>query len=292
MARDSWGSRPAIPTFTSATERAAPRSAERNASCSSAVVVGLVALLALVSCTSTTELETINERLGEIQRQIAALDSEVSTKGEIEELGERVAAEADKLLRSGADLRLDLDTLSSRIGELEAQLQDTVYRIDQVSQQVAATNQELKALALAPPQHIATGEGISEAAGADPETLYNQAYKDYRRSEYELATLGFREYLETYPETELADNALYWIGESYFNQGHFLAAIGEFTNVVSRYPRSEKVPSAILRRGYAYLELGEREKGLNDLMSVEQNHPSSEEAAIARQQLKEFDPGN
>ena len=46
-----------------------------------------------------------------------------------------------------------------------------------------------------------------------PDELYRSAYEDYMRGNYDLAADGFGEYLRRWPDTELSDNALYWIGE-------------------------------------------------------------------------------
>jgi len=113
------------------------------------------------------------------------------------------------------------------------------------------------------------------------------------RGNYDLAILGFRQYLESFGGTDLADNASYWIGESYYRQKRFQDAIREFDAVVSQYPNSDKVASALLRKGYAYLELGEQSKGVVQLQNVIRRYPKSDEANLARQQLGSLgiDPG-
>jgi tol-pal system protein YbgF len=258
----------------------APSRAERRLA-----ALSVCAGLGLAACTSTEQLDSIESRLAEIQRQIQQVQRDVTTREDLAAIETRVSEEAAKLLRSGADTSADLDTVASRIGELEEQIRETLYRIDQLSQQVAATNEELKALPNRAPVQSAKVVGPPLPA-SDPETLYQDAYADYRAGSYDLAILGFQHYLETYPETELADNAMYWMGESYFGQGRFNQAIAGFDQVLSKYPRSEKVASAMLKRGYARLQLGERDRGIEDLRALIRTHPSSEEAAIARQQLE------
>ena len=208
----------------------------------------------------------------------------MSTSEALAAVEQRVTDESAKLLRSAADVRVEVETVEGRIGELEQQIDETLHRIELLSQQVAATNQELRTI----PHRV---PAPSEAEGpplpvTDPETLYQEAYADYRGGNYDLAIQGFQDYLTTYPETELADNAAYWTAESYFAQGRFTQAIDGFTIVLSKYARSEKVASAMLKRGYAYLQLGQRDRGLDELRALLRTHPSSEEAAIARQQLE------
>jgi tol-pal system protein YbgF len=248
------------------------------------VVLGVCGALGLAACSSTEQLDAIESRLAEIQRQVQQVQHDVATREDLAGIDARLTEEAAKLLRSGADTRVDLDAVESRIGELEAQIQEALHRIEQLSEQVAITNQELQAL----PNRSAVPSPVQAPSlrANDPETLYQDAYADYRAASYDLATLGFKQYLETYPDTELADNAMYWLGETYFAQARFNQAIEAFDTVLSKYPRSEKVASAMLKRGYAHLQLGDRERGTDELRALLRTHPSSEEAAIARQQLE------
>jgi tol-pal system protein YbgF len=135
--------------------------------------------------------------------------------------------------------------------------------------------------------------GGSTAVPSDPQGLYDAAYGDYVRGNYDLAIRQFQEYLRSFPDTEFSDNAAYWIGECYYRQNAFQRAITEFDRVLDRYPESDKVPSALLKKGYAYLELGERSQGVVQLQYVIREYPTSDEASLARQRLREIgvDPG-
>ena len=133
---------------------------------------------------------------------------------------------------------------------------------------------------------LLAGEGGRLPVDAsDPEALYQSAYADHRRGNHNLAILAFREFLDSFPEAEQADNALYWTGESYLLQKRYSSAISAFTDLLARYPASDKGTSALLRRAFALLERGDREQGINQLRELVQEHPSSAEADLAREQL-------
>ena len=99
------------------------------------------------------------------------------------------------------------------------------------------------------------------------------------------------QYLKEFPDTDLADNAAYWIGECLFSQGKYAQAIGEFDNVLTRFPRSDKIASAMLKKAYATLEIGQKSKGVAQLQRVIKDYPSSDEANLARQRLKAVNGG-
>ena len=237
------------------------------------------------ACVSGRDIDDIQTKLGEIEREVVDLQRVSSTKQNVESLSAAIDSHMERLLRAEADMRLSLQQLSSQIDQLEANLEDTTYRLSQLSQQIAATNQELKSFRGS--TALRGDPNATAPLPTDPQALYQTGYNDYLRGNYDLAILGFRQYLESFPNTELADNASYWIGESYFSQGQYNQAIQEFDNIMSTYERSDKVASAMLKKAYAYLELGDTPRGVAQLRRVIQHHPGTDEANLARQRLDE-----
>jgi tol-pal system protein YbgF len=255
-----------------------------------APAVALAAALAAGGCVSTSDIEGLHSQLNEIQRQVLLAQQQAPSKQEVTSLEERVSERMEMLLRSEADMQVRLSELSTQIEQLQAQLENTTQRLDQVSQAIATTNQELRAIRTAPPP-APVGDAPPPPAviiTSDPESLYQTAYNDYLRGSYDAAIREFEEYLANFPDTELADNAVYWIGESFYRQRKFRQAIEQFNTVLDRYPRSDKVPSAALKKGYAHLELGERSQGVAQLQYVVRQFPGGDEANLARQRLQEL----
>ena len=274
------------------------------------LAVALASLsLAAGGCVSSSDIQTLSSQINDVQHQILQLEKQMSTRQEVASLERSLGEQMEGVLHSEADMQVRLDSLSSQIEQLQAKLEDTNYRLAQLSQQIASTNQELRAFRTQPrmfDRGAGEGEGAVDGGSADgdggaerdaadagapaiqaePQELYQRAYDDYLRGNYDLAVEEFDEYLSSFPNTDLADNATYWIGECYYRQGKYRQAIDQFDKVLRRYPRSDKVPGALLKKGYAYLELGERSQGIVQLQYVIREHPSSDEANIARDRLK------
>jgi tol-pal system protein YbgF len=275
-----------------------------------AVIAGSTA-----GCVTPQDIQGLQSQLSDIQRQVLQIQKQAPSKEEVSSqvsnLGASVGRQMESLLKTEADMQVKLQALSSQIDELQAKLEDTNYRLAQLSQQIATTNQELKSFrntappagAVTPPdgtqpQTPPTGNpGSPGTAGggntgggpsADPQALYNGAYNDYLKGNYDLAMREFQEYLDNFPATDLADNATYWIGECYYRQRRFRQAVDQFDAVLSKFPRSDKVAAATLKKGYAHLELGERSQGVVQLRHVIRTYPNSDEANLARQRLREI----
>jgi len=122
----------------------------------------------------------------------------------------------------------------------------------------------------------------------NPMEVYQAAYRDYQRGNYDLALAGFRDFLARYPESELAANTEYWIGESLYSQKKYSEAIEEFNRVVNKYPKSDKAPGALLKKGYAYLALNDRPRAIVQFQYVVHEYPNSRESALAKDRLKQL----
>lgn len=143
----------------------------------------------------------------------------------------------------------------------------------------------------APPVSASGGTAEKVASAKVPEIidytkLYDTAYEDYVRQSYPLARSEFEEYLRRFPETDLADNAQYWIGECFFAEGKYEQAADAFKKVIERYPTGNKVPRAMLKAGYALLQLGQDTEAKDMFQQVMDAYPLSSEADQAKIKLR------
>jgi len=129
----------------------------------------------------------------------------------------------------------------------------------------------------------------SSSPGADK--LYIDGYAQFNSANYQKAEEEFGEFLARSPESDLADDAQYWLGECYFSQKDYHRAILEFRKVIDQYPFGNRVPHAFLKVGLSYLALGDRERASENLETVVQAFPKSEVATVAKATLDEINKG-
>jgi tol-pal system protein YbgF len=115
---------------------------------------------------------------------------------------------------------------------------------------------------------------------------YTAAYLALKSGRYEEASIGFKSLLKKHPQGEYADQAYFWLGESYFTQRKMKEAIAAFKKVANDYPGSAKHPAALLRLAAAYQETGRRGDAKAVLQRLIRQHPESNAAEQARTQLK------
>jgi tol-pal system protein YbgF len=261
------------------------------------------AALAASGCVSTSDFQSVQSQVAELQEELANIKRTASSKEEVQSVNTRIAEQTETLLKSNATLVAKVSEIDERIQNTQGSIEQSTYRMDQLAQQLAQARRDVEDLrtrlaalqATAAPAAAAGQQPSSELTvpatatpPADPTQTYQAAYRDYQRGNYDLAIEGFREFVQNSPNSDMADNAAYWIGESLFSQKKYRDAIEQFDNVVTKYPRSDKVPGALLKKGYAYISLGERAQGIVQLQYVLHEHPKSQEASLARQKLKQL----
>lgn len=137
-------------------------------------------------------------------------------------------------------------------------------------------------------QKKAGSERSDEKIVANPSEVYSRAYNDYIKGNYDLAIMGFQNYIVQFPNANQASDAHYWIGESFYGKQEHLKAIEAFEKLIKKYPRSEKVVSALLKEGYSYYALGDKVSSRLFLKKVIDEFPLSEEARLAKGKLSEI----
>lgn len=122
----------------------------------------------------------------------------------------------------------------------------------------------------------------------DPKQMYDTAYLDITRGNYDLAIAGFREFLKLYPASSLADNSQYWIGEGLYAQKKYGEARAEFDKVITQYPNQDKAAAAYYKSGLCQRELGNKTGAREKWLALAKKYPKSPEAKLAQDRIKEL----
>jgi tol-pal system protein YbgF len=264
----------------------------------------------LAACTSQDDMTLLHREITDVQRQVQQLQTSTLDKSDLAAMEQHLQDLTAKTMTSNADLAQKVKGLQEQIEALHSSLELTSKRLQTIAQELTAARTQAAAgsqppVAAAPgtptaPTAVtaaptapaggtsppATPAAPPDLAVASPEELYRSAYEDYLRGNYDLAAQGFREYLKRWGQTELADNALYWIGECYDAQGKSQEALDTFSQVLQQYPTSDKAAASQLKKGLIYLKQGDQGQGVLNLQYVVYEHPGSKEADLAREKLR------
>ncbi|MFO7708110.1 MAG: tol-pal system protein YbgF [Desulfobacterales bacterium] len=271
-----------------------------------AVLCVLVAVMIMAGCATRRDVLTIDSRMSEMELR----DAEERRRRE--EFARNREATEQALRQQAASTRAQIDevreemrVLSGRIEELEHALRqqrpagdgadrprdEKLLRLEeantQTAQRLARLEQHLKLEPLAAPSSRIKPDGSATKIASETE-LYNKARQAFEQGNMGAARKGFEEFLVNYPGSENADNAQFWIGETFYQEKSYEKAILEYQKVIEKYPQGNKVPGALLKQGLAFLSLKDRVNSRLIFEELVRKHPNTGEAKAASDKLKEL----
>lgn len=247
-------------------------------------------LTIFTACASQKRVQSYQVETDNLKRELKFVkEQNLRIRRELDEVKKRLAEQERIAQQNKADLATRLEELSQQLEVIQNQLQDNNDRMNILSRKlgyppVSKPTLEFEQTGVDTTTSLKEESPVSFGVDESRE-LYNTAYSDLIRGNYQLALHGFRQFLKRYPNTDLSDNAQYWIGEVYYAQGRYQNAVEEFEKVIRWFPNGDKIPSALLKIGYSYIGMDEYEQGKLYLEEVIRDHPDSEEAKLAKGRL-------
>ncbi|HYZ87593.1 MAG TPA: tetratricopeptide repeat protein [Bryobacteraceae bacterium] len=237
---------------------------------------------------------TVDEKLGAMGVQVQqTYDSvnRINTAVAVLESGlrDRVADQLKGVSGPVASLNSKMDSVNGDVQALRTAVEDLNTRVSKLNSQITDLGNSFKMMEVRP-----APPGAGPAAGSTtsgPETpppglsssqLYDSALRDLTGGNLDLAMQGFTEYLRYFENTDRAPNALFYIGQIYYNKGAYDDAIKSFDTVLTKYPENPKMADATYMKGMALLKSGRRTEAGKEFLNVIQKYPKSEVAPKAR----------
>jgi len=259
------------------TRRGSSRSRRAAAGAASALLSACLACLA--SCTPP-QLLTLRSGLDSLRTVVDSMDVRQSaTLAELRSARREIAEQKDILLSTRASSGTTTQELFEQMGRLEGKLDEVMGRFSQITQRAPAGGPA------APGAPAGPGPDGPAAGGSDSNQMYDQAAQDLTQGRYDLALSGFREFVNRYPKAELADNAQYGVGESFFARSQFDSAAAEYARVEVQYPQGDKVPAALYKLALSQEKLGRPTDSRATLERLVRRFPLSGEAQLAKERL-------
>lgn len=127
-----------------------------------------------------------------------------------------------------------------------------------------------------------------ESVGEEEQSAYDRAFRALRETRYADAAEGFSSFLEQYPDSAYAPNALYWLAETYYVTRDFETALDYFNELLERFPNSGKQGDALLKIGFSHYEQERWNEARAALEQVRSQHPGTTLARLAAGRLRDM----
>jgi len=188
-----------------------------------------------------------------------------------------------------ADVSAEIDGLREQVAQLEGRVEVTEHQTQQALEEAKAARMAAAQGGVGAPAPEDPTAGLPPETSASEEVRsYRAAYDAWRANDHQVCIDRFGQFLQSFPTSQYADDAAFWLADCYYKQGDLKTAILRFDDVATRYPKSEKASEALYRQGEALLKLGPNfgkaaEKAFE---RVVKEYPQSQRAQDAEQQLK------
>jgi tol-pal system protein YbgF len=116
---------------------------------------------------------------------------------------------------------------------------------------------------------------VAAAGGGSAREIYDEAYAAILRKEYPQAEMGFRQLLQSHPRDRLASDAVFWLGETYYQRGRHREAAEQFLRVTTEFSRSSKAPDSMLKLGMSLNALGAKDQACSTYAKLERDYPQA-----------------
>ncbi|MDR2838068.1 MAG: tol-pal system protein YbgF [Azonexus sp.] len=217
----------------------------------------------------------------------AGMFDDDEARRQIADLRIKSEARAEQQARAQLELQAQLQRQTEEIARLRGQIETLNYDLETANKRqqdfYLDLDSRLRKLETSPttPPAAATSQ---DTAGGEQE--YEAALGDFKAARYKEAAAAFAAFVDQHPDSSLAPNAQYWLGNAWYAQRNCTKAIEAQSVVTTRYPSNPKAADAWLAIATCQKELGNATGARRSLETVVKNFPGTPAAETAQQRLK------
>jgi len=212
-------------------------------------------------------MATLQDSLDSIARTTAHLDSTVG--------GRSVSTRT-----TGARMESRMDDIETRLEMLESLVKETRYKVSQMSLKGPRPSVP-ETSAVAGEEPVDTSVVVSAVA----QDIYETAYVDFTKGDFDGAVAGFRDFVSRFPVNDFSDDAQFMTGQSFYARGDYASAIPEYRKVLDRYPSGDRVPQAMYFLGLSYLKIDDPDTAREYFKILSARYPKAAEGDRAKAML-------
>jgi len=251
-----------------------------------------LAIVNLAACATNPEKDPVQIKLNDLDTRLARIERVVANQSLLD-----LANEIEALRSDVRALHNDVDVLSNSLEANRKQQRDLYSDLDHRLKALEARGASSPVPPGGTPGGVPGSSGAPAPATADSggaalpvpdgsdRANYQAAFALLRDSQYDKAIPAFEQFLASFPDSSLAENAQYWLGEAYYVNKAFPEALGAFQKAVDKYPQSRKLPDALLKIGYCDYELKQWELAKEVLAQVATKYSDTPAGRLAAQRL-------
>ena len=206
----------------------------------------------------------------------------------------RLDQQAETTRKAFADQKLVIDNLTNDVRVIREKLDDNNVRVGSLTQEIESLRSSMQQMGSRPSgtndaaDPPAAGGSPNAGMSVSPQKLFDSAMGDYYSGQYDLAVLGFSDYIKSFPKSPLADDAQVNICSAYVQDGKNDKAVEACDLAIRTYPNGDKIPDAYYKKGLALQNLRDVNGARDAWEHVVKTAPDSDAGRLAKQRLDQI----
>lgn len=266
----------------------------------------LVVMTGLTGCASQGALDStrydvdaVKTRLFSLEKNLGGVRNE-SREG-IDSIERTFKSDVADVRKLSADIQATIDSTKTEMQAMNGRIDDMGISLKKPSEDLARYREDADKRIVALEERIirlqSTLDELTKKVGElaqakevapTPDSVYMKGLDTFKTGDMPAAREIFTKFLEQYPQHDLAANAHYWIGETYYSEKSYEPAILAFQDVIKDFPTKDKVPAAMLKQAMAFNAINDTKSAKYVLKKLGEAFPKSDEAIKAKELLKEI----
>ena len=271
-------------------------------------VMVLFLVSSLAGCASQSALDNVREDIGSINNRLISMKVDLDTVREeskvtVGAIEKGFKSDVASVRKMSADIQATIDSTKSEMRALSGKVDDTLLAVKKPAEDLARYSEDADKRIIALEERILKQQILidtlskkmaemdkakTDEAASAPDALYLKGLDSLKAGDVVTARDQFTRFLEQNPKHDLAANAHYWIGETYYSEKNYELAILSYQEVIKNFPGKEKVVAAMLKQAMAFEAIKDSKSARFVLKKLIEGFPKSEEAKKAKAMLKEI----
>lgn len=126
------------------------------------------------------------------------------------------------------------------------------------------------------------GQQTASLPSKTPREQYARAFAQLERRQYAESAAGFSDFLKANPNDPLADNARYWLAETYYARGEYGRSAELFLDAYERSKTGPKAPDTLLKLGLSLAGLDKNKEACATFRELGRGFPNAPDAIKER----------
>ena len=270
-------------------------------------LLALLFVAALAGCASQGSLDNVRNDVDSVKTRLFTIDRDLTTiredsKVTVGAIEKGFKADVAAVRKLSADIQATVDGTKGEMQALNGRIDDIALAAKKPAEDLARYREDADRRIFALEDRLLKQQTLLDSLSkkmaeiartgrddaAAPDALYLKGLDSLKLGEVAAAREQFTRFLDQHPKHELAANAHYWIGETYYSEKNYESAILAYQDVIKNYPGKEKVVAAMLKQALAFNEIKDAKSAKFVLKKLIEGFPKSEEAKKARVILKDM----